>query len=94
MSARILLPRALSDYASGAASVDVTCAAGAPLGDVLSALSRSYPAVGRRILDETGEIRRYVNVFVNGEECRPLGGLTTRVPEDAEIHIIGSIAGG
>ncbi|GAA1111997.1 hypothetical protein GCM10009582_06980 [Arthrobacter flavus] len=48
----------------------------------------------RRIRDETGALRRYVNVYVDGEDVRRLAGLSTPVPPGAEVMIIQSVAGG
>lgn len=64
------------------------------LADVMTALGEQYPAVRRRIVDETGQLRRFVNVYVGNHECRLLGGLEALVLPDAEISVIGSIAGG
>lgn len=92
MTARVVLPRALAEYADGQRSVEVV--SGLPLSAVVAELSVRFPALGRRVIDETGALRRFVNVYVGGEECRRLQGLDTMVPADTEIHIIGSIAGG
>ena len=66
----------------------------ARLGDVVTALSLRYPALGRRIVDETGALRRFANVYVGQDECRRLEGLATPVPPGIDVSIIGSIAGG
>ncbi|MDQ1621762.1 MAG: sulfur-carrier protein, partial [Actinomycetota bacterium] len=53
-----------------------------------------YPALSRRLRDETGAIRRYVNIYVNGNEIRRLQGLATRVAPGQEVLVIQSVAGG
>jgi molybdopterin converting factor small subunit len=50
--------------------------------------------LGRRIRDETGALRRYVNVYVDGEDVRLLGGVSTEVAPGQEIQILQSVAGG
>ena len=82
------------EFADGQREVEVDVPDGARLGDVIAALSLHYPALGRRIVDETGEMRRFANVYVGQEECRRLQGLATSVPPGVDVSIIGSIAGG
>ena len=61
---------------------------------VLDAVTGDYPALSRRLRDETGSIRRYVNIYVNGNEIRRLQGLVTAVAPGQEVLIIQSVAGG
>ena len=61
--------------------------------DVVAALGAAYPALARRIVDETGEMRRFANVYVGIEECRRIGGLDAMAPKGVDVHVIGSIAG-
>jgi len=72
----------------------LTVEAGGCLRDVLDGLGESWPRLERRIRDERGSLRRFVNVYINGEDCRTLGGLDTEVPAGAEIQVLPSIAGG
>jgi molybdopterin converting factor small subunit len=94
MTIRIVLPASLADLAGGSREIDVACGPQATLGEVLAILGDRFPALGRRVLDETGALRRFVNVYVGTEECRRLQELTTPVAEGVTVHIIGSIAGG
>jgi len=94
VSVRVVLPRALAEYADGCRDVTIDVAPGAPLSEVLHELAAAYPALGRRIVDETGAVRRFVNVYVGTDECRLLEGMATPVPEGAVVSVIGSIAGG
>ena len=71
--------------------VDGTCRT---VGDALSALSDRLPGAHNRIMDERGNVRRHVNVFVNGENIRFLGGLSTPVESDATITVIAAVSGG
>ncbi|MUL40497.1 MoaD/ThiS family protein [Streptomonospora sp. PA3] len=61
---------------------------------VLDELARRHPGLDRRIRDEQGRLRRYVNVFVDSDECRAMGGLDTPVADGAEVRVLPSVAGG
>jgi molybdopterin synthase sulfur carrier subunit len=69
-------------------------ATGTSLGDILDELNKTYPGFGERILDEQGEIRRFVNIFVNDEDVRFLQERNTPVKETDVISIVPAIAGG
>jgi len=71
--------------------VDGTCRT---VADALSALSGRVPGAHNRIMDERGNVRRHVNVFVNGENIRFLDGLSTPVENDATITVIAAVSGG
>lgn len=88
------LPATLRPRAGDQATVDVSVGDDATLADVLDALARRYPGLERRLRDESGQLRRYVNFYVDGEECRHLGGAATPLRDVAEVHIIPSVAGG
>jgi molybdopterin synthase sulfur carrier subunit len=66
----------------------------ATLSDVVTALESTYPGMQERLLDEGGEIRRFVNIFVNGEDVRFLSGLTTALDTGDEVSIVPAVAGG
>jgi molybdopterin converting factor small subunit len=91
---RVVLPGALRQFTDGAASVDVPVPDGASLTELLDGLAASAPALTRRIRDEQGELRRFVNVYVDGEDVRRTGGLETPVPASAEVLVLPSVAGG
>jgi molybdopterin synthase sulfur carrier subunit len=57
-------------------------------------LAADHPVFDRRVRDETGALRRHVNVYVDGEEVRRLSGLATPVPAGAEVMVVQSVAGG
>ena len=61
---------------------------------LLDVLAAEHPVFDRRVRDETGALRRHVNVYVDGEEVRRLSGLQTPVPADAEVMVVQSVAGG
>lgn len=94
MGVVVRLPGALRSAAGGQAELDVDVPDPATLAAVLDALAERYPALERRLRDESGALRRYVNFYVDGEECRYLGGAGTPVPAGTEVRIIPSVAGG
>ncbi len=91
MSVSIRIPTILRTYTDGAA--DVT-GEGATLREVLQKLDADYPGIGARILDESGKIRRFVNVYVGDEDVRFARGLDTPTAAGAQISIIPAVAGG
>ncbi|MGB2696145.1 MAG: ubiquitin-like small modifier protein 1 [Dehalococcoidia bacterium] len=66
---------------------------GGTLAQLIDALERQYPGLKERVCDESGELRRFVNIYVNGEDVRFLSGLQTSI-EDAEVSIVPAVAGG
>ncbi|MBN1091976.1 MoaD/ThiS family protein [Blastococcus sp. TML/M2B] len=93
MTVQVVLPGVLADLAGGAKHLDVE-PAGGTLGGLLDVLAAEHPALGRRIRDETGQVRRFVRVFVDGEDVRWQGGLAAAVPDGAVVQVLPSIAGG
>ena len=66
----------------------------ATVGDVLAALAVVHPRIERRLRDETGQVRRFVNLYLNGDDIRFLQQLETKVKDGDEISIVPAIAGG
>ncbi len=64
------------------------------LAAAVEGLERQYPGIKERICDESGEIRRFVNIYVNGEDVRFLDGLRTPLADGAEVSIVPAVAGG
>src|SRR5687767_3085136 len=90
----VRLPAVLAAYAEGARRMPVELPQPATVGSLLQTLGSAHPGVRHRVLDETGALRRHVNVFVNGESVRWLDGLATPVGPDDEISIIPAVSGG
>ncbi|MGC4808823.1 ubiquitin-like small modifier protein 1 [Micromonospora sp. DT233] len=88
----VWVPGPLRGEVGGATRLAV--AADGTLRDVLDALAVDWPRLARRLRDERGELRRYVNVYVDGEDCRHVGGLAAAVRPGAEVRVIPSVAGG
>ncbi|MBI4570975.1 MAG: MoaD/ThiS family protein [Chloroflexi bacterium] len=72
----------------------VTLTEAASLAALIDALEGQHPGLKERICDETGQIRRFVNVYVNGEDVRFLSGLETPIEPGAEVSIVPAVAGG
>jgi sulfur-carrier protein len=94
MRVTVLLPGVLRDKAEDQARFDVEVPEPATLGALLDVLAERYPALERRLRDERTTLRRYVNFYVDGEECRFSGGAETKLQNGGEVQIIPSVAGG
>jgi molybdopterin synthase sulfur carrier subunit len=73
---------------------DIVSADASTLREAFDKLDGAYPGLKERICDEAGEIRRFVNVYVNGEDVRFLDNVNTRLAPDDEISIVPAVAGG
>ena len=91
MPVTVKLPTQLRDAAGGRASATVD---GATVAEVLGALYDQHAELRERIAAPDGELRRFVNVYLGGEDIRFLDGLATAVPDGAEITILPAVAGG
>ncbi len=91
MSAQVRIPTPLRRYTGGADAVSVE---GATVGAVVDDMERNHPGIKERLCDEAGQIRRFVNIFVNGDDIRSLNDLDTPVGEGDEVAIVPAIAGG
>ena len=67
---------------------------GATVGEVLNALYARHGDLRDRVAGDDGELRRFVNVYLDGEDVRFLDGLSTPVPDGAELQILPAVAGG
>ncbi|SEF16388.1 ubiquitin-like small modifier protein 1 [Jiangella alba] len=94
MSVAVRVPTILRTYTKGESDVSVDVPEGATLADVLGALEAAYPGIGARVLDDTGQIRRFVNVYVNEDDVRFSDGLQTPTPAGAKVSVIPAVAGG
>ncbi len=91
MPAKVRIPAPLRKLTNDQAVVEVQ---GKTVQEVLAGLDKSYPGLKERICDESGQIRRFVNIFVNGEDIRFKDGPNTAITDGAEVSIIPAIAGG
>ncbi len=88
---QVLIPTPLRRYTGGESKV---AGAGQSVGEVLVDLNARFPGIMDRVCEPDGEIRRFVNVFVNGENVRNLQGAATTVKDGDELGIIPAMAGG
>ena len=91
MSASVRIPTILRTYTGGASEVT---ASGETLAAILDDLEASYPGIRARVLDDSGDLRRFVNVYAGNEDVRFLDGLATPTPEGVQVSIIPAVAGG
>jgi sulfur-carrier protein len=91
MSVSVRIPTILRNYTDGAKEV---VADGATLADVLDHLDGQFAGIKGRILDEAGEVRRFVNVYVGNHDVRFLDNLATPTPDGTQISVIPAVAGG
>jgi molybdopterin converting factor small subunit len=89
----VRLPTVLADLVGGRRSLVVTPAP-RTVGELLDRVEVEQPGVVRRIRDETGALRRFVNVYVDGDDIRHLDGLATPLAPGATVHVLPSVAGG
>jgi molybdopterin converting factor small subunit len=94
MPVKVVLPGALRQFSGGERELSVALADGSSLGDLLDAVAETHPALARRMRDEQGALRRFVNVYVDGEDARLSGGVAAPVGTAAEVLILPSVAGG
>ncbi len=90
MSITIHIPTPMRQHADGQASVQVS---GTSVQTALASLGEKYPALTARIF-ENGQVRRFVNIYLNNEDIRYLDSLTTAVKDGDELAIIPAVAGG
>ena len=91
MSVKVTIPTQLRTLTAGKTEVE---ADGNTVGDVIRQLDERYPGLAGRVLDETGSIRRFVNLYLDSEDVRFLDGVASEVPQGASISIIPAVAGG
>jgi len=91
MSASVRIPTILRSYTGGQAEVS---AQGSTLAEIIESLEKNHAGISARVLDDTGKLRRFVNVYVNDDDVRFSQGLETAVPDGASVSIIPAVAGG
>jgi molybdopterin synthase sulfur carrier subunit len=91
MSAKVRIPTPLRKLTNNEELVEVSATT---VGGVINELQTRFPGIKERLLDETGTVRRFVNVYVNEEDIRFLQNQQTPIKSGDEISIIPAIAGG
>ncbi|BCW60893.1 MULTISPECIES: MoaD/ThiS family protein [Micrococcaceae] len=90
----VLLPGVLQPLVGGQSYLTASADGAVTVGQLLDVVTGDYPVLARRLRDETGSLRRFVNIYVNGDEVRRLKGLDTEVAAGQEVLIVQSVAGG
>ena len=90
----VVLPSVLQPLAGGQSVLTAPADGPVTVRSLLDSVTGDYPVLARRLRDETGALRRYVNIYVNGDEVRRLQGLETEVAAGQEVLVIQSVAGG
>jgi sulfur-carrier protein len=91
MAVTVRIPQPLRSLTGNQSTVE---ASASTLADCIDNLESSYPGVRERLMDEGGEIRRFVNVYVNGDDVRFIDGLETQLKDGDEVSIVPAVAGG
>ena len=91
MAVKVLIPTPLRSLTKEQDTVE---ASGKTIGDVVADLETKYPGLKARLCDDKGEIRRFVNVYLNQEDIRFKEGRQTAVSDGDEVSIVPAIAGG
>jgi len=91
MSVRVRIPTPLRRFTGGAEEVGV---AGDTVAKAIEDLEAKFPGIKERLCDEQGRVRRFVNIYLNGDDIRFLSSLDTPVKDGDELAIVPAIAGG
>ncbi len=91
MAQTVIIPTPLRRFTNDTELVEVD---GSTVGDVFGQLESRFPGIQARLCEESGDLRRFINVYVDGEDIRFLDRLNTKVNEKSEISIVPAIAGG
>jgi len=90
MSVKVRIPSQLRTLTGGEGMIEMDSGT---VGAIIMELENLNPGIAERMLDN-GELRRFINVYVNGEDIRFDSGLDTEVPDGAEVSIVPAVAGG
>ena len=91
MSLKVVIPTPLRKFTSGAEVVEIEAST---VQDALEKLDSKYPGFRASVCDESGSLRRFINVYLDGEDVRFLENLATPVKDGSEIAIVPAISGG
>ena len=91
MTVKVLIPTPLQKFTNNQATLECE---GGNIEELLAALNRACPGIKARLCDDSGELRRFVNFYVNSEEIRFLQGKETTLSDGDEVSIVPAVAGG
>ena len=89
--AKVRIPTPLRKFTGGEEEIT---ASGSTIADVVADMEKRYPGIRERICDAEGNVRRFVNIYVNGDDIRFLSNLQSPVRDGDEVSIVPAIAGG
>jgi molybdopterin synthase sulfur carrier subunit len=91
MAIKVLIPTPLQKFTNNQASLECD---GGNIIELMDALDSNFPGIKARLCDESGELRRFVNFYVNSEDIRFLEGKDTALKDGDEVSIVPAVAGG
>jgi len=91
MAQTVIIPTPLRRFTGGVETVEVQ---GSTVGEIFGQLESQFPGIRARLCEENGELRRFINVYVDGEDIRFGDGLETPVADGQEVQILPAVAGG
>jgi molybdopterin synthase sulfur carrier subunit len=91
MTTRVTIPTPLRRFTAEDSQINVEAET---ISEILNELDQKYPGFKSRLCEDTGKLRRFFNIYVDGEDVRFLDNMETKVPEGAEVSIIPAISGG
>ena len=91
MSATVKIPTPLRKLTNNETSVD---AVGKTIEQIVESLDSIYPGMRKRLIDDNGDLRHFVNIYLNGEDIRYIDGLKRPVGDNDELSIVPAVAGG
>ncbi len=91
MAVTVRIPTTMRPLTGGDKQVEVESGS---LADIVTALDAAHPGLGDRLVDESGALRKFVNIFVDDDDVRYLDGLDTKVADGITVSIIPAVAGG
>jgi len=91
MTATVKIPTPLRKLTNNETSVD---AVGKTIEQIVESLDSAYPGMRERLIDDNGDLRHFVNIYLNGEDIRYIDGLKSTVSDNDELSIVPAVAGG
>ena len=92
MAVKVKIPTPLRGLTNNVDTVNADSAT--TIAEAVQQLEQQFPGMRERLLDDTGQLRRFVNIYVNGEDIRFLDGLNTAIKPGDELSIVPAVAGG
>lgn len=92
MAVKVLIPTPLQKFTNDEATVE--CDGGGNIVDLMNTLESKFPGIKKRLCDDSGELRRFVNFYVNSEDIRFLDNKETALNDGDEVSIVPAVAGG